>query len=148
MENVLSAVPPGEIIAHQGQEKIDDFFAERYHSLSRWCQSRYNGSGQDVMHSAYELAIDRYQHINFSLFASLCAEAARNLQIHRWTQDANRTIILPPTDLAAERLSAHLAAAPSDEQPDFPQDCIRAARKLVRAEKKGQLCFWTAGGVR
>jgi hypothetical protein len=124
-------------------EKIDVFFTARYDSLSRWCHGRYNGNGQDVMHGAYEIARERgYTHITFGLFASLCREAARNLQVARWQQDEEKTIILPPTERAAERLAAHMVSAPTDDPPAFPSDYVHAARKLVRAEKKGQPCLW------
>jgi hypothetical protein len=141
-----TAVPPVDNIS-QGAEKIDDFFTLRYHSLSRWCHQRWNGSDGDVMHSAYELAAKRYTHINFGLFCVLAREAARNLGVHRWTQDEEKTIILPPTPRAAERIEAHLATAIADDPPEFPSDGIYMARKLVRQEKKGQLNFW-GGGAR
>jgi hypothetical protein len=133
-----------------GAEKVDDFFELRYASLSRWCCSRWNGSGGDVLHSAWELAIKKqYAHINFSLFAMLAQEAARNLQIARWTQGGRWTIILPPTSRSAERLTAHMAVAPADNdnQPEFPADCRRAARRLIRQEKKGQMHLWSTGGA-
>jgi hypothetical protein len=91
------------------------------------------------------IAAERYHHTNFSLFSRLCAEAARNLGIHRWQQDEEKTIILPPTDLAAERLSAHLAVAPSGEPTSRTAQELRAARKMIRLEKKGQPCLFSGG---
>lgn len=130
-----------------GAEKIDDFFVNNYQRLLGWCHSRWNGSGGDVMHSAWELAKKRgYTYINFSFFCGLCKDAARKLRLRQWMQAAEMTIILPPTSRSAERLDAHLATAPAIEA-EFPQDCILAARKLMRAEKRGQLNLWSDGGA-
>jgi hypothetical protein len=133
----------------RGAEKIEDFFSLRYVSLSKWCHSRYNGSGGDVLNSVVVIATERgYTYMTMALFRMLAREAARDLQLARWVQSADGTIILPPTPKAAERLGAHLAVAPAnDNKPEFPADCIRAARKMIRLEKKGQPCLWSAGGA-
>lgn len=129
-------------------DSVNDFITKNHQRLTRWCHRRYNGNGNDVMHTAIETALERrYEYMTFRLFRDLCREAARNLGIHRWVQDDQGTIILPPTQLAAERLDAHLAVAPGDDKPEFPADCIRAARKLMWLERKGQPCLWS-GGVR
>jgi hypothetical protein len=133
-----------------GAEKVDDFFTQRYDSLNRYCHSRWNGQGGDVLHSAWELAKKHeYTHINFSLFGKLCLNAARKLRLRYTIYTADGVIILPPTERAAERVESHLAAAPADNdnQPEFPADCRRAARRLIRQEKKGQMHLWSTGGA-
>jgi hypothetical protein len=130
-----------------GAQKIDDFFTLRYQRLSRWCHQRWNSSGGDVMNSAVVIAIEGgYTYMTFSLFRRLCREAARKLRLNHIVYTADGVIILPPTELSAQRLQEHLSVAPAGEQPEFPSDCIRAAKKLVRAEKKGQPNLWTAIG--
>jgi hypothetical protein len=125
---------------------IHEFVEKNHKQLVRWCCTRWNGSGGDVMHTAVVIAIERkYGHMTTSLFRLLCQEAARNLEIYRWTQDEDGTIILPPTLRAGERLDAYFAVAPVDDPPQFSADCILAARKMKRAEEKGQLNFWTGG---
>jgi hypothetical protein len=88
-----------------------------------------------------------YTHINFSLFCSLAADAARKLRLNHIVYTADGVIILPPTELSAQRLQEHLSVAPAGEQPEFPSDCIRAARRLIRQEKKGQMHFWAGGAA-
>jgi DNA-directed RNA polymerase specialized sigma24 family protein len=125
---------------------ISDFMEKNYRRLSRWCDSRWNGQRQDVMHEAAVIAIERrYEYMTFSLFSSHSREAARNLQVARWTHDAEKTIILPPTERAAERLDAHHATAQADE-PAFTAGEMKTARRLLRAEKRGQPCLWVGVG--
>jgi hypothetical protein len=125
---------------------IHDFIEKNYQRLSRWCHQRWNSSGGDVMNSAVVIAIEGgYTYMTFSLFRRLCREAARKLRLNHTVYTADDVIILPPTLRAAERIEAHIAVAQADDPPEFPADCIRAARKMIRQEKKGQMHFWAGG---
>jgi hypothetical protein len=59
---------------------VDEFFVEHYHSLLKFCTAKWNGNGQDVLHTAYELiSSSGYEYCTFTLFCLKAAEAARNL---------------------------------------------------------------------
>jgi len=60
---------------------VAQFFGENYPSLKKYCHSKWNGSGDDVLHEAFIIASQRYLDINFSLFTRLAAESARKLKI-------------------------------------------------------------------
>lgn len=98
---------------HTQQEKVETFFEKNYNSLSKFCHSRWNGRGDDVLHSAFVIAKQRYKKINFSLFTKITREAARSI-CNGWMHDDEHTIILPPTSLAGERLAKVLAVADDD----------------------------------
>jgi hypothetical protein len=57
---------------------VDEFFVTHYDDLLRYCSSRWNGSGQDVLHVAYEM-LREYEYCTFTLFTKKAKEAARNL---------------------------------------------------------------------
>lgn len=62
---------------------VDEFFEQNYPSLMSFCRSKWNGSGEDVLHQTYVILRERYQTVTFSLFMVTAREAARVLGLHR-----------------------------------------------------------------
>ncbi len=129
------------------KKTVEEFFVTEYASLLRYCRSRWNFSGGDVCHTAFEIARERYTHINFSLFVSLCHEAARDLELHRSIYTDDGVILLPPTERCAERLDGKNSLAKEEDREWISDDdgAKKIGRKLVRANKKGQPCLFFGG---
>jgi len=75
---------------------LEQFFERNLPKLLRYCHSKWDGSGEDVMQEAMKHGT-KYGYMTFSLFHDLCLATARDLKIARWQHDDERTIILPPT---------------------------------------------------
>jgi len=90
-------------------DSVAEFVQKDYHNLSRWCHSRWNGSGQDVLHEAIRLAAGEknkdgtwervpLQYLTFTLFARLAAEAARGIKLRQWRHTPDGVVIEPPRE--------------------------------------------------
>ncbi len=88
---------------------VDDFFVKNYNSLARYCHAHWNGSGQDVLHGAWEKARKRYQDINFDLFTDLALEASRE-KAYWYPGRDGMMVIVPRTETTRKRLATHFAA--------------------------------------
>lgn len=117
--------------------QVDEFFEVRYADLRRYCRAKWDGMGEDVLHEAYVIAIERYKHINFSLFTFLCTEAAREVEMYRYGHDENGTIIMPPTAKAAERLMLQV-----EDEDEHVKRLTRIAKKMAREHRTGQMCLF------
>jgi len=82
-----------------GKVTVDEFFVTHYDDLLRYCSSRWNGSGQDVLHVAYEM-LREYKYCTFTLFVQKTKEAARNLL--KWKKRKLPYDALPPVAIDYE----------------------------------------------
>lgn len=146
MKETNYSQPPAATIPQQGQ-RIKEFFESNYGSLIRYCRSKWNSQGEDVAHTAFELAVNRYEFITFGLFTSLCKEAARNIGIQWWQHDEEQTIVMPPTARSAERLELARFTPRECNILDYYNSAERKLVKhLLKAEKLGKLNLF--GGAR
>lgn len=60
-------------------EKIKEFFTNNYNSLAKYCKTKWDNDGEDILHETFLLADKRYTKMNFSLFTLLVKEANRKL---------------------------------------------------------------------
>ncbi|MEM4204466.1 MAG: hypothetical protein QXS54_10400 [Candidatus Methanomethylicaceae archaeon] len=122
---------------------VDEFFKTHYSHLLHYCCSRWNGSGQDILHQVYLILRERYPRINFSLFMTTCHEAARALGLHRrelplYENIPQQTTQEEKEDPRMERLCQVLAQKPTD-----PEEILTRKDMVsrLRAEYYGQLSF-------
>jgi hypothetical protein len=70
-----------------------EFFEKNYVKLSRYCRSRWNGQGEDVMHQAMQIALEKkYAYMTFSLFTLIAKGAARDLGVYTTDVSLNELV--------------------------------------------------------
>lgn len=97
---------------------VADFTEKNYQRLLGWCHKRWNGSGQDVLHEALNLAGGKknedgtwarkpLEYMTFNRFCDLCREAARNLGVYRTAYTKDGVIFEPPREGMATPVPAN-----------------------------------------
>jgi len=93
-----------------------------------YCQSKWNGDGEDVFQETIAIAMERYGDIekcNISILKKIAKEAARNLMVYRYRGDSNIDgygIEMHENEQTRIRLVLHNAGQDNNDIPKLPLD--------------------------